>query len=66
MPNRRTVFIVSDRTSITARMLSHNLLTQFDGRISAVSRCRSSIRWKKSNRVVQQCSKRQNAMPSGQ
>lgn len=31
MPNRRTVFIVSDRTGITAEMLSHSLLTQFDG-----------------------------------
>ncbi len=31
MPNRRTVFIVSDRTGITAEMLSHSLLTQFEG-----------------------------------
>lgn len=31
MPNRRTVFIVSDRTGITAEMLAHSLLTQFEG-----------------------------------
>lgn len=31
MPIRRTVFIVSDRTGITAEMLAHSLLTQFEG-----------------------------------
>ena len=31
MPHRRTVFFVSDGTGITAQMLGHSLLTQFDG-----------------------------------
>jgi hypothetical protein len=31
MPQRRTVFFVSDGTGITAQMLGHSLLTQFDG-----------------------------------
>jgi regulator of PEP synthase PpsR (kinase-PPPase family) len=31
MPNRRTVFFVSDRTGITAEMYGNSLLTQFDG-----------------------------------
>lgn len=31
MPNRRTVFFVSDRTGITAEALGNSLLTQFDG-----------------------------------
>jgi regulator of PEP synthase PpsR (kinase-PPPase family) len=30
MPHRRTVFFVSDGTGITAQMLGHSLLTQFD------------------------------------
>jgi regulator of PEP synthase PpsR (kinase-PPPase family) len=30
MPNRRTVFFISDRTGITAEMLGHSLLTQFE------------------------------------
>jgi [pyruvate, water dikinase]-phosphate phosphotransferase / [pyruvate, water dikinase] kinase len=30
MTQQRTVFIVSDRTGITAETLSHSLLTQFD------------------------------------
>jgi hypothetical protein len=30
MPNRRTVFFLSDRTGITAEMLGNSLLTQFD------------------------------------
>ncbi len=30
MPNRRTVFFVSDRTGITAEMLGNSLLTQFE------------------------------------
>jgi regulator of PEP synthase PpsR (kinase-PPPase family) len=30
MPNRRTVFFVSDRTGITAEMLGNSLLVQFD------------------------------------
>jgi regulator of PEP synthase PpsR (kinase-PPPase family) len=30
MPNRRTVFFVSDRTGITAEMLGNSLLSQFD------------------------------------
>jgi regulator of PEP synthase PpsR (kinase-PPPase family) len=31
MPERRTVFFVSDGTGITAQMLGHSLLTQFEG-----------------------------------
>ena len=31
MPHRRTVFFVSDGTGISAQMLGHSLLTQFDG-----------------------------------
>jgi regulator of PEP synthase PpsR (kinase-PPPase family) len=31
MPQRRTVFFVSDGTGITAQMLGHTLLTQFEG-----------------------------------
>jgi [pyruvate, water dikinase]-phosphate phosphotransferase / [pyruvate, water dikinase] kinase len=31
MPNRRTVFFISDRTGITAEMLGNSLLTQFEG-----------------------------------
>ncbi len=31
MPQRRTVFFVSDGTGITAEMLGHSLLTQFEG-----------------------------------
>ncbi len=31
MPHRRSVFVVSDRTGITAEMLGHSLLTQFEG-----------------------------------
>jgi regulator of PEP synthase PpsR (kinase-PPPase family) len=31
MSNRRTVFFVSDGTGITAQMLGHSLLTQFEG-----------------------------------
>lgn len=31
MPVRRTVFFVSDRTGITAEMLGHSLITQFEG-----------------------------------
>ncbi len=31
MPNRRSVFFVSDRTGITAETLGNSLLTQFDG-----------------------------------
>ena len=31
MPNRRTVFFVSDGTGITSQMLGHSLLTQFEG-----------------------------------
>jgi regulator of PEP synthase PpsR (kinase-PPPase family) len=31
MPHRRTVFFVSDGTGITAQMLGHSLLTQFEG-----------------------------------
>lgn len=31
MPRRRTVFFVSDGTGITAQMLGHSLLTQFEG-----------------------------------
>jgi len=31
MPQHRTVFFVSDGTGITAQMLGHSLLTQFDG-----------------------------------
>ena len=31
MPQRRTVFYVSDGTGITAQMLGHSLLTQFEG-----------------------------------
>jgi regulator of PEP synthase PpsR (kinase-PPPase family) len=31
MPNRRTVFFVSDRTGITAEMFGNSLLTQFEG-----------------------------------
>ncbi|MBV1776304.1 kinase/pyrophosphorylase [Burkholderiaceae bacterium DAT-1] len=31
MPNRRSVFFVSDRTGITAEMLGHSLITQFEG-----------------------------------
>ena len=30
MPNRRTVFFLSDRTGITAEMLGNSLLTQFE------------------------------------
>ena len=30
MPDRRTVFFLSDRTGITAEMLGNSLLTQFD------------------------------------
>ncbi len=30
MPNRRTVFFISDRTGITVEMLGNSLLTQFD------------------------------------
>jgi [pyruvate, water dikinase]-phosphate phosphotransferase / [pyruvate, water dikinase] kinase len=31
MPHRRTVFFVSDGTGITAQMLGHSLMTQFEG-----------------------------------
>ena len=31
MSNRRTVFFISDGTGITAQMLGHSLLTQFEG-----------------------------------
>jgi regulator of PEP synthase PpsR (kinase-PPPase family) len=31
MPQKRSAFFVSDRTGITAEMLGHSLLTQFDG-----------------------------------
>ncbi|WP_269531908.1 pyruvate, water dikinase regulatory protein [Chitinimonas sp. BJYL2] len=31
MPLRRTVFFISDRTGITAEMLGHSLITQFEG-----------------------------------
>lgn len=31
MPQRRTVFFISDRTGITAEMLGNSLLSQFDG-----------------------------------
>ena len=31
MSHRRTVFFVSDGTGITAQMLGHSLLTQFEG-----------------------------------
>jgi hypothetical protein len=31
MPLKRTAFFISDRTGITAEMLGHSLLTQFDG-----------------------------------
>ncbi|HET7298362.1 MAG TPA: kinase/pyrophosphorylase, partial [Burkholderiales bacterium] len=31
MTQRRTVFFVSDGTGITAQMLGHSLLTQFEG-----------------------------------
>ena len=31
MPQRRTIFFVSDGTGITAQMLGHSLLTQFEG-----------------------------------
>jgi hypothetical protein len=31
MSNRRTVYFVSDRTGITAEMLGHSLITQFEG-----------------------------------
>ena len=31
MDQRRTVFFVSDGTGITAQMLGHSLLTQFEG-----------------------------------
>ena len=31
MPNQRTVYFVSDRTGITAEMLGHSLITQFEG-----------------------------------
>ena len=31
MPNRRTVYFVSDRTGITAEMLGNSLLSQFEG-----------------------------------
>jgi regulator of PEP synthase PpsR (kinase-PPPase family) len=31
MPHRRTVFFISDGTGITAQMLGHSLLTQFEG-----------------------------------
>jgi regulator of PEP synthase PpsR (kinase-PPPase family) len=31
MPQKRTAFFVSDRTGLTAEMLGHSLLTQFDG-----------------------------------
>ena len=30
MPNRRTVFFISDRTGITAEMLGNSLLSQFE------------------------------------
>jgi regulator of PEP synthase PpsR (kinase-PPPase family) len=30
MPNRRTVFFLSDRTGITAEMLGNSLLSQFE------------------------------------
>lgn len=30
MPNKRTAFFISDRTGITAEMLGHSLLTQFE------------------------------------
>ena len=33
MTNKRSAFFVSDRTGITAEMLGHSLLTQFDGLI---------------------------------
>ena len=31
MAQRRTVFFISDGTGITAQMLGHSLLTQFEG-----------------------------------
>ncbi|HEY9100724.1 posphoenolpyruvate synthetase regulatory kinase/phosphorylase PpsR [Chitinimonas sp.] len=31
MPQHRTVFFISDRTGITAEMLGHSLITQFEG-----------------------------------
>ena len=31
MPNRRTVFFISDRTGITAEVLGNSLLSQFEG-----------------------------------
>lgn len=31
MPQKRTAFFISDRTGITAEMLGHSLLTQFEG-----------------------------------
>ena len=31
MGQKRTAFFISDRTGITAEMLGHSLLTQFDG-----------------------------------
>ena len=31
MPDRRTVFFISDRTGITAEMLGNSLLSQFEG-----------------------------------
>jgi regulator of PEP synthase PpsR (kinase-PPPase family) len=31
MTQRRTVFFLSDGTGITAQMLGHSLLTQFEG-----------------------------------
>ena len=38
MNSTRTAFFVSDRTGITAEMLGHSLLTQFDGaRIKGVT-----------------------------
>ncbi len=30
MPHQRSAFFISDRTGITAEMLGHSLLTQFD------------------------------------
>jgi len=45
MSERRTAFFVSDRTGITAEMLGHSLLTQFESVRFQQSRCLSSTRW---------------------
>jgi len=55
MTQRRTVFFVSDGTGITAQMLGHSLLTQFEGvEFDQVNQPLSPLFWIELRSVIRQ------------